>query len=327
MTTDPDLVPGDVPAALEALGLDVEMRGEEAYALCPWHKDNAGREDRSIGSFSVNVETGLSYCWTCEGGGTFLELVKQMTGWHGWDAIGWVLKQGVDVGARQHARERREQRIVQAKAQQIPITEASLAVYDAPPNEELYRRHINPEACRHYGIRWDDVESCWILPIRAPDGKLMGWQEKHKRRVRNRPKFIEKQKTLFGIDVFRQKTAVLMESPLDPARIRTAGIKGGLASFGAAVSDEQVRLLVEVADTVILALDNPEIDAAGYRALWGGMHRRRWRPGLVERLSPRVRVLLWNYDVAPDAKDPGDMEWDDCLEAYDTAVPAFMAVR
>jgi DNA primase len=79
----------------------------------------------------------------------------------------------------------------------------------------------------------------FILPVRDPDnGKLWGWQEKGKRYFRNVPEGVRKGHTLFGIREFpADSPAVLVESPLDVARLYTVGYRNAVSSFGAGVTD------------------------------------------------------------------------------------------
>ena len=47
-----------------------------------------------------------------------------------------------------------------------------------PTPKALSARRIDLEAAQHYGVRWDPSDGAWILPIRHPDGDLLGWQRK-----------------------------------------------------------------------------------------------------------------------------------------------------
>jgi len=145
-------------------------------------------------------------------------------------------------------------------------------------------------------VKWSPSKKAWIIPIVSGDGDLLGWQEKGSGWFNNYPAGIKKSGTLFGIERFHARTAVLVESPLDVVRFASSygGIQA-LATFGAYVSKEQMRMLADVADRVIIAMDN---DKAGIES----------GKRLLKEM-PRMRGgLFWlDYTDAGDAKDIGEM--------------------
>ena len=90
-----------------------------------------------------------------------------------------------------------------------------------------------------------------------------------------------------------------VESPLDVAVLATAGLKGGLSSFGAGDRPRQRALLSDRASQIVLALDN---DDAGREA----------QAKLVAKLRGK-EVFEFNYGTS-EAKDIGEMDKD---EIYD----------
>jgi len=163
-----------------------------------------------------------------------------------------------------------------------------------PPNGPMTVRHLNKEAIRRFRIRWDPKQEAWILPIVGPSGETWGWQAKSPDQVRNYPLGIKKSRTLFGIDVLRNSNSVaLVESPLDACYLDTLGIPA-VASFGAAVSDRQMRLLIERVDEIVLALDN---DKAG---------RREVMRILGEKWHHRIPMRVFDYGKVK-GKDPGEL--------------------
>ena len=73
----------------------------------------------------------------------------------------------------------------------------------------------------------------------------------------NYPKAVTKSKTLFGVNELIGDQVVLVESPLDVVRLASVGIYAA-ASYGAMVSKAQIQVLIDVADRIVLALDNDE---------------------------------------------------------------------
>ncbi len=181
--------------------------------------------------------------------------------------------------------------------------------FDTPPRWALEERGITATACRRFEIKWDDDGEAWVLPIRDADsGVLRGWQTKTASETLTR-KHTRKSLTLFGITQFEcGTTAILVESPLDCARLLTAQFAGGVASFGADVSERHVELLSQRAGRIIIALDN---DAAGHT----GTEK------LLVRLEGCGRpVYSFNYGGSP-GKDVGELDDDEIAWGIAHAVP------
>lgn len=293
-------VPADVRGALEGMGVEVlrEMSrpdSTEYLARCPLHLANTGKVDRRP-SFWVNSHTGAHLCFSCGYSGPFVALVADVLGCEREEAVRWIARRGV---YRTTAEDR-----APAAEPEPRVSEAHLGLFEPPPEHALADRHLTPEAAAACGILWDPRTDRWILPIRSPDGTLLGWQEKGPGHFRNRPAGVKKSTCLFGpLDA---DVLVLVESPLCAARIRSLGIPGAVAAFGAGVSEAQMLLILRHAKQLILALDN---DPAGITA----------RDRLYTIWRPRgLPIRFYDYTGA-DGKDPGDCTDDQIRRGIDRA--------
>jgi len=199
---------------------------------------------------------------------------------------------------------------------------AQFQTFGAPPVDQLEKRHVSPEISSHLGIRWK-APSTWILPIKSPGGVLLGWEEKAPNIVRDRPTGVKTSSTVFGAEHLRAcKTAILVESPLDAAKLRTLGYEHSYASFGAVVSDDQMRLLSEYCDEILLALDHDAAGTENMARLASGI-RYNQRGETVRSTSwwARKRLLIISY-AEDDPKDVGDMSEDRIAESVANATPA-----
>lgn len=302
--SSPQWVPGDVLKCLDELGIQVlSVAADEAVARCPGHLRRVGKEDRDP-SWSVNIETGVHNCFACGFRGPFAAIVREVLDLPSNEADAWVRARG--------SLDRVEQLlsggyINELIARKATITEADLALCTPPPGGVLKTRAVTPEGAAAYGILYDLQKDCWITPIRDPDSReLWGWQEKAviDRHFRNRPWHVEKSRTLFGLDQPDPgRRAIMVESPLDAAVIRSAGIRGALSSFGAAVSDAQMQIVLERFDSLILALDNDPDGRKNTERIYANWHRR-------------LPILVMPYLVK--VKDPGEMTYPeirDCINA------------
>lgn len=308
----PSPVPRDVAAALDTLGIDYVIAGDEAKALCPAHEDHSP-------SWSVNLTTGKHNCFSCGFGGSFQLLVSVVQD-ASYSAAGtWIRERkvrdaavGVEVGP------------APAKRRRV-VTEADMYRFDYPPEWACEARGFSHGTARRCDVLWDHDNAYWITPIRDPYScALWGWQEKAEdgRHFKNVPRDVEKSRALFGFQSLAPGgTAVLVESPLDVARLRFAGIMGAVSSYGVHVSDEQISLLVDRCSEVVLALDN---DDAG----------RRESERLTAELPGRITVRVFNYgnvvtrravDIHGelDGRDPGDLGRADLLWGNENATPAW----
>jgi hypothetical protein len=304
--------PGDIPAALDELGISFRIVDDnEAAFLCPYH------DDHKVGSFSVNLETGQNNCFSCGAGGGFVRVVQTVLGISAGEADRWCRSRrmkgvGGSTLVTQDLRTRKSSGTVDTAKQ---INEASLALFTDPPASALAGterwRGCSLDAARYYGVRWSPETGSWIVPIREPEEhRLIGWQEKNDRHFRNVPKGVDKSTALFGLESLDGARLgyplVLVESPLDVPRLLTAGVRGGISSYGVHVSRPQLDILAGArARTLVLALDN---DPAG-----SGEATR------LVREFRRLRVMVFNYGRSR-AKDPGAMTDTEIRWGIDNAI-------
>jgi hypothetical protein len=291
----------DLAAVLGDLGVEVKrVSGDEIQGRCPVHHLTKGRESSRF-SWYMNSDSGLYHCFTCGARGNLPILISQMTG--NPDTI--LAVQGLLINNSIN-------RITRDEEWEEPEVEAdwnTYAQFSPLPEAILELRQLDKEVAARFGIRWGSVEidhetgrtaKMIIIPVVSPIGKLMGWQAKKTGIYLNIPTGVHKAQTLFGIERAVSRTALLVESPLDVVRFVSSSPGtdiAPLASFGANVSDEQLKLISTRFDKLIVALDNPHRDVAGR------MEMRR-----LHKLWPSFRKGLryWDYSHT-QAKDIGDM--------------------
>jgi len=290
--------PGNIPAALDELGIAHTVRGDEVVMLCPYH------DDRHAGSFSVRLDTGQNYCFSCDTGGGFDRIVRAVLKCDPFTAGRWCRDRAYDTDSPfEHEELEYSSGKIDTSEQ---VNEASLVLYTAPPQDALESRQIDAETAAAFGLLWD--QGTWIIPVRDPDsGTLWGWQAKRDKFFRNYPPGVPKSLTLFGLGCFRDgDVAVLVESPLDTVRLASAGVPGALSSYGVGVSDEQLAIIRQRASGLVLALDN---DMPGMKKTVD-----------ICRTEHRMDIQVFNYGAQPDAKDPGDMTSEACRWGMDNAL-------
>ena len=275
-------------SVLRNIGVDIRRSdGKEIQGRCPVHLRRTGREDRSP-SWSMNAQTGLWICFSCQARGSLPMLVQELTGSEE-DLLG-VHTMLIDAGlAAAQSTEKQEH---------TTITNDDLLRFGRftdVPKEQAKRRNLSVDLLRSYNVRWDTDTRSWVLPITTHFGELLGWQHKGKGWVRNHPEGVEKRLSLFGFTHLKGNSAVLVESPLDVIRFACVfESPQAVASYGVAVSKEQIRLLNLAVDKLIVAMDN---DNAGRVA-----SKRFFK----ELPNFSKGVWYWSYKHC-DAKDIGEM--------------------
>jgi hypothetical protein len=306
--------PRDLQVALAELGVTVDrVSGEEVWALCPMHEERTGKPDRKP-SWSVNRENGYHKCFSCGYGGTFVELVTDLTDLNIFEAYRWIRRHGVRILNREEMLSLRyDKQLADSHPDEpekaLEISEASLALFFRPPIEEVYARNLTMESIERYDLLWDIYEHGWIIPVRMPDTTLIGWQFKSKRDFENYPQGMEKGLCVFGLELLEEgQTAIVIEAPHDCCRVYDAGVEPDVgvpvSTYGAEITDAQMAAILERTDSVIMALDNDTEGMDSTQRIAMGVEKR----GKVTRRGWATRFRdfrVYNY-YGSRAKDEGE---------------------
>jgi DNA primase len=277
---------------LTRLGIEIEsIRGDEIQAHCPAHQDRTGKTDRNP-SWWINSDSGAHNCFSCGWRGNLYTLVSYVQNIELDKVSDWI-GSAAGLSARFERITKSTKPIIE---EPTIITDSMLSAFVDPPQDALDARGLTLHAVRAYEICWDSRNKNWIIPIRdAKTQKLLGWQEKGytQRHFNNKPAKIKKSSSLFGYSQYVTGTMIVVESPLDVVRLASLGITGGVAIYGASVSDVQLSC-IRGADRVIFALDNDQ----------AGKNTSRDLIYLCKELG--IECWFFNYSSI-DVKDIGGM--------------------
>jgi hypothetical protein len=277
---------------LTRLGLSVsDTRGDEIQINCPAHKERTGKEDNNP-SLWINADSGAFICFSCQWKGNLYTLVEQVGGIAPGQAESWVK---TDLGLRARFQRLMDHKDAKRQEEPVIIHESMLSAFKGVPTPVCLSRGLLPDVVWKYGVRWNQDDKSWIIPIRDPlTNKLMGWQEKgHERRIFKNTTRVKKGDALFGYDLYEGGDMIVVESPLDVIRLASVGFPGGVAAYGCIVSDMQFNL-IRGGKRVIFAMDN---DKAGNEAT---------RDLLKRAKEVGLECWLFNYSQT-DMKDVGGM--------------------
>ena len=308
-------VPADISAALDELGIDHLVRGNEAQAMCP----NPKHQDARNPHWYCNLETGQHHCFSCGFGGSFTWLVSKVRGVRVTEANFWVRTHRIT-----HPMEPEEIGKVEVR-RAVEVRESDLWACTEPPAEELAKRGVSPEAAGQLEVLWDGKG--WVFPIREPDnGRLIGWQLKRGKYVRNRPLELERPRSLFGAALVKSTgnsgDVIVVESPLNAARFVTVGFPRVVATYGIEFTDAQMAEIAKMGTGIVFAQDN---DKAGQQKI------ARW---LFEHPLQRQSAKVFDYGAAfeddyshvyvhpaGDGRDPGDLSDNEIRRGLEWATP------
>jgi hypothetical protein len=198
------------------------------------------------------------------------------------------------------------------------------------PHPDRGGREIPLETYRKFRLGWDPEKDRVVLP-HFWKGKLVGWQtrkmpfeylskvpEPGQPKYHSSPDF-PKDSTIFNYEP-KASTAVVVESMMSVLRhIHKIHMEG---TFGASVTDLQVRLLVKH-EICVLFMDP---DKAGWRAVEGQAEEPKTKtspgkeriPGMAEQLAPYCDVRVVD---SPWQQDAGDLPTDEVVGLAASAVP------
>ena len=184
-------------------------------------------------------------------------------------------------------------------------------------------RGIDEETYKHFLIGYADdyrvganKTSERIIIPHIWNKELVGWQTRRllddgTPKYLNSPDF-PKEQTLFNYDDTFD-TVVVVESPMSVIR-HYPEIPNIVSTFGASVSNEQIRLLKRFSN-VVLWMDN---DVAGWTAVQGSGKGRYRKEGMAEKLAPFTNVLVVDN---PYNADPADLDTNWVKGLIELALP------
>lgn len=210
---------------------------------------------------------------------------------------------------------------------------------DHPAAEYMCGRGFRSDTLDSWPLGYDHWTERVVLPLRSAGGVLRGFKGRatDDRRIRylllgDAPDRAlrfgvgygfdmtdETPRLLFGLDravnwigLTGADSVVLCEGELDAMAVDQAG-QVAVASGTSSLSTTQAHLLRSVTDEVVIFYDS---DEAGIRAMWGFYdEKERWHNGLVQRLSPFMRVR-----VVDDHKgDPASLRPDEVRDLVHSA--------
>lgn len=338
---------------LNDLGVNiVQITKGEFWSPCPM-PSHPGAD--ASPSFSINEDSLVYNCFVC-GGGLLPKLVQEVENLDTWDdAISWLLPYSdgevdSDEGHLKQLERLHDERNARKRYERKPhlpfYLPAILERWEPAPLELLAKWHITrPETVEHHQFKFDpehtrisskgDYTGPALIIPHFFGGKLVGYQERwlDDDRPKRIPKYTNsddfpRAETLYGWDdavseIGRSPSFVaVVESAMTRARLWELGYTS-VATFGASVSDHQIRLL-RALPSVVLATDNdPDyFDAKGkLRRGAGAVNLEKTADALTDWIP--VEILP---PVAKEKGDLADIEEEDVHDLFERREAVFVAL-
>lgn len=257
-----------ITTALERYGIQGLRRSGKTHlrGRCPLH----GGEGQD--TFHVDTAEQIFHCFSCQAGGSVLDLVSAMEKCDlrqaaerlaGWQTLPLTRAEPVT---------RIEKRTVTKKSKSIPQLGFRLRGVDCR-HPYLSNRGIQEATAVEFGVGYYSgpglMQHRLVIPIEDEIGRLVGYCGRSLDGSEPRYKYplgFPKSQLVFNLHraaATRQSTIIVVEGFFDCLKVYQAGFRCVAALMGSALYEDQCRLLVERFNSIILMLDG---DATGRRA-------------------------------------------------------------
>lgn len=271
---------------MSSQGVEVHTQsGTEVAIYCPFH------DNHNSPACYINTKTGLWQCFnpSCGKKGNFRQLYKHMTGktyGREWILDPVNLQRELDLALEVKDDE-------ELTVDSIEIDYGSDEVKNL---QTLVDRGYELQVLEDFEIGYSSVKDRVVIPVRDPQYKLVGligraihdWQDP--RYLYN--KGFKRADVLFNIQNAKAYDSVIIcEGSLDAVKIAQAGFKNVVATLGAKVSPNQIRMIRKYFDSVVVFSDNDDAGAEMRRAI-------------LEECRGKE---MFTVSIPDGLKDPGDM--------------------
>jgi DNA primase len=248
-----------------------DTRGE-LWCPCPFHNDRNP-------SFSININPsslkyGLYHCFAC-GGGNIVNFTQQLKGFDTYEeAEDWIESTYLSNIDDEWDKDDLVNRVDDSEPPKNSLRGPEFPHYEVshPGNKHpwMYKQGLTDEAIEHFQITYDKDREGIIFPHEV-NKKIVGWQIRDltgekKAKYLNTPDF-PKSSTIYHGDCECHNNSdyvIVVESPKTAAIMWGIGYQNVVATFGASINEEQMRLLWKYPN-IFLWFDNDEAGAKATR--------------------------------------------------------------
>lgn len=289
---------GQVREVLAQCGITIGSELDTHFLIfCPFHNN------RHTPACEVDKEKGLFICFSCQENGTLLDIVMKTTKRSYFEAnrlIGGAAKESNFAQAIFDSTNKRTSDFE-------PFDVALLSrLHDTLVNsnrgvEYFSGRGITMDSIKEFKLGYSENQDMVTVPVFSDNGIPVGFvarsiEGKQFKNSTNLPR----SKVLFNLNKCKFSEIIVVESSFDAIKLNQMGF-AAVATLGANVSREQLRLLEKYATKIILA---PDSDDAG--------------EGFTQKVMDTIKSREISLIKIPEGKkDIGDMTKEEILSAMD----------
>lgn len=296
--TDESYSPGQVKEIIAQCGVTVGSELDSHFLIfCPFHNN------RNTPACEIDKEKGLFICFSCGENGTLLDFVMKTT------------KRSYFEANRIISHAAKETNFADQILNTINSSK-DIEPFDIELIKKLYNECKTSDRAKEYwngrGITLESIETFKLgystnqdmvtVPVQADNGMYVGFvarsvEGKSFKNSTNLPR----SKVLFNLNRCKFEEIIVVESSFDAIKLSQMGF-AAVATLGANVSREQLKLLEKYATKIILAPDSDEAGQAFVKKI-------------MDNIKSRDISLI---QIPEGKKDIGDMTKEEILKAIDS---------
>jgi DNA primase len=296
--TNDSYTAAQVREVLGQCGVTIGSELDTHYLIfCPFHNN------RHTPACEIDKEKGLFICFSCGENGTILDMVMRTTKRTYFEAnrmISGAAKENNFAQAIFDSTNKRTDDFEPFDVALLNRLHDSLLA-STRGLEYLVGRGINLDSIERFSLGYSENQDMVTVPVFSDNGIPVGFvarsiEGKQFKNSTNLPR----SKVLFGLNKNKFEEVIVVESSFDAIKLNQMGFPA-VATLGANVSREQLRLLEKYATKIILA---PDSDEAGQ--------------GFAKKITDAVKTREISLIKIPEGKkDIGDMTREEILLAID----------
>ena len=296
--TNDSYTAAQVREVLGQCGVTIGSELDTHYLIfCPFHNN------RNTPACEIDKEKGLFICFSCGENGTILDMVMRTTKRTYFEAnrmISGAAKENNFAQAIFDSTNKRTDGFEPFDVALLNRLHDSLLA-STRGLEYLVGRGINLDSIEQFSLGYSENQDMVTVPVFSDNGIPVGFvarsiEGKQFKNSTNLPR----SKVLFGLNKNKFEEVIVVESSFDAIKLNQIGFPA-VATLGANVSREQLRLLEKYATKIILA---PDSDEAG--------------KGFAKKITDSVKTREISLIKIPEGKkDIGDMTREEILLAID----------
>lgn len=287
--------PDQIREVLKVCGVEIGSELDSDYLVfCPFHYN------KNTPACEVSKEKGLFVCFSCGERGNLLDLVMRTTNRNYFEAsriissaersidFSSVIEKDIQV---KEEFEEFDSLTVDRLHNSLMQNERALAYFNG--------RNIFSDAMKHFKLGYSEKQDMVTVPVYSHTNICVGFvgRSVEGKSFKNSTG-LPRNKVLFNLNNCKFKDIVIVESSFDAIRLWQLNIPA-VATLGANLGKNQIKLLNKYAVRVILAMDQ---DEAGMK--------------LMQNLNNNLTVPVLSMDFPDGVKDIGDMKDEQILSSY-----------